>query len=153
MKTINTILLSFLLLGSPLYTLTAQTIDVEAIKSELKEVTQKEQDAFKSGNCEQVVALMAPDITFLANGRKAPSIKMIETFCNAIPRPFKQPISDNLEIHVLSNDVGYTIRSLEYANDETTKMQEYVTKIWKKTDGHWKISHLHSTVKQVSISD
>ena len=77
---------------------------------------------------------------------------MVEKFCNSIPSPFKKPIIDRLDIYPLTIDTGYVVRTLEYPNDDTTKMQEYVTKIWRKTNGVWKISHLHSTVKKVPIS-
>ena len=132
---------------------TAQNLDITKIKSEIQEASLKEQKAFKEGNCDQVLQLMANEITYLANGRKVPSKEIIAKFCNSIPRPFKKADIDTLEIYPISNESGYTIRTLEYPNDEKTKMQEYVTKIWKKSDGEWKIIHLHSTVKEVPISE
>lgn len=133
--------------------LKAQTAALATVKSEIEEAAMKEQNAFKNANCTEVLNFMEPEITFLANGRKAPSKEMIGKFCNAIPRPFKTATVDRLDVYPLSNDVGYVIRTLEYPNDEKTKMQEFVTKVWRKTDGKWKITHFHSTVKEVQIAD
>jgi len=144
----NVIILCLLFLGfASIY---AQ--DLEIIKSEIKEAALLEQNAFKNGDCTQVLEMMEDDITFLANGNKVPSKSIIENFCNSIPRPFKTLTIDQLDIYPLTKDSGYTIKSLEYPNDDNTNMQEFVTKIWRKTNGEWKISHLHSTVKKIPIS-
>ncbi|EDP71938.1 hypothetical protein FBALC1_12592 [Flavobacteriales bacterium ALC-1] len=125
--------------------------DLEIVKSEIKTAEQKEQNAFKNGNCDAVLASMEDTITFLANGRRAPSKDIIGKFCKSIPRPFKKPTTDKLEVYALSDVSGYTIKTLEYSKDENTNIEEFVTKIWKKTNSKWKISHLHSTVKEVPI--
>jgi len=153
MKTFKNKLLTCFLVLSTAITLNAQTIDLESVKSEITEAALKEQDAFKNGDCAQVMDMMEPNVTFLANGNSVLSKKIIEKFCNSLPRPFKKAIVDTLEVYPLTMESGYTIRRLEYENDAETKMQEFVTKIWRKTNGHWKIRHLHSTVKKVSISD
>ncbi|MEO6346610.1 MAG: nuclear transport factor 2 family protein [Aquaticitalea sp.] len=133
--------------------LNAQTSDLDVVKSEIKVAAMKEQNAFKNGDCAQVLDLMESNITFLANGNIVPSQDMIEKFCKSIPRPFKEPLVDTMEIYPLTKDTGYVVRFLEYMKDDKTKMQEYVTKIWRKTDDKWLISHLHSTIKKVAISD
>ncbi|MCK7591243.1 nuclear transport factor 2 family protein [Subsaxibacter sp. CAU 1640] len=130
----------------------SQALDIENIKSEIKVAALMEQEAFKKGDCEQVLSLMAADITFLANGNKVPSKEVVMKFCNAIPRPFKTPTSDTLEIYPLTETSGYTIRKLEYPKDDATNIREFVTKIWVKTDGEWKITHLHSTLKETPSS-
>ncbi|WP_157809515.1 DUF4440 domain-containing protein [Ulvibacter sp. MAR_2010_11] len=126
---------------------------MESIKSELQEATNKEQLAFKNGDCQEVVDSMESDITFIANGNKVPSKAVIQKFCNSIPRPFKKATIDNLDIYPLTNETGYTIRTLEYQKDSQIKILEYVTKIWRKSDGKWKITHFQSTLKEISISD
>ena len=131
--------------------ITGHSQNMETIKTEIQEAAFKEQNAFKSGDCDMVLSLMADDITFLANGKKVPSKSVIENFCNSIPRPFKTPSVNTLDIYPLTSTTGYTIKTLEYPFDETTKIEEFVTKIWKKTEGQWKISHLHSTVKEVPV--
>lgn len=131
----------------------AQDFDMATIKSEIKAAALKEQNAFKKGECDKVLGLMEDSITFLANGNRVPSKQIVGKFCNSIPRPFKEAFVDKLDVYPLTNKSGYVIRTLEFPNDEKTKMQEYVTKIWRKTDGEWKISHLHSTVKKVHIKD
>lgn len=152
MSTFKNISIGLLLILNNLVSLHAQNTNLDTVKLEIEEAAIKEQNAFKSGDCKQVMDLMEPEITFLANGRKAPSKQMVEKFCNSIPRPFKKTIIDRLDISPLTIDTGYVVRTLEYPNDDTTKMKEYVTKIWRKTNGVWKISHLHSTVKKVPIS-
>tara|TARA_R110002073_G_scaffold279026_1_gene442831 strand:+ start:70811 stop:71272 length:462 start_codon:yes stop_codon:yes gene_type:complete len=153
MKSMKTLIVGIILIFNISNTIKAQTLDLENVKSELKEAALKEQNAFKKGDCDQVLSLMENDITFLANGRKVPSKQIVGKFCNSIPRPFKTALIDKLDIYPLTNESGYTIRTLEYPNDEETKMQEYVTKIWRKANGKWKISHLHSTVKKVPITN
>lgn len=123
-----------------------------SIRTEIKTAAFMEQNAFKNGKCSEVIEYMDDNISFLANGKRVASKTIIEKFCNSIPRPFKTPILDKLDIYPLTNDTGYTIRTLEYPYDENTKKQEFVTKIWRKTNGKWKISHLHSTVKKVPLN-
>ncbi|WP_299211608.1 nuclear transport factor 2 family protein [uncultured Aquimarina sp.] len=129
-----------------------QSFDYDTVKLEMTAAIKAEQNAFKAGDCDKVLEAMEENITFLANGRKAPSKMMIGKFCNSIPRPFKTPTIDKLEIYPLTSDTGYVVRTLEFPKNEKTKTLEYVTKIWKKTDGKWRISHLHSTVKDIPIS-
>ncbi|WGK65422.1 nuclear transport factor 2 family protein [Croceiramulus getboli] len=130
----------------------SQSFDKDKVKMEIEQSALLEQDAFKNGRCEEVLNLMSDDITFLANGRKVPSKMVVGKFCNSIPRPFKTATLDQLEIIPLSETSGYVIRTLEYPKDEETNTTEYVTKIWKKMDGEWKITHLHSTVKEVPVA-
>lgn len=126
----------------------SQAYDEETVKAEIQKAALTEQAAFKKGDCDQVLAMMSDDITFLANGRRVPSKQVVGKFCNSLPRPFKKATTNTLDIHPLSATTGYVVRTLEYPKDENTMMLEYVTKIWKKTDGNWKITHLHSTVKE-----
>ncbi|MDP5082568.1 MAG: nuclear transport factor 2 family protein [Winogradskyella sp.] len=127
--------------------------ELELTKLEIKDVALQEQNAFKQGNCGKVLELMTDDITFLANGKKIPSKSIIGKFCNSISRPFEKPTIEKLEIYPLTKETGYTIKTLQYISDDKTQMQEHVTKIWKKTNGNWKIHHLHSTIKQVPSSE
>ena len=148
MKTIRFLALSLFLTFAFSRLGKAQEINLEQVKSEIEAASAKEQQAFKEGNCDQVLDLMDDKVTFLANGRRVPSKEIIAKFCSSIPRPFKNPTVDTMEIYPLSDDSGYTVRTLEYPKDEKTKTLEYVTKIWRKTEGKWKISLLHSTVKE-----
>ncbi|MAM28450.1 MAG: hypothetical protein CMC13_05445 [Flavobacteriaceae bacterium] len=143
-----TILLLLTIVGSAF----AQKSADLSIKTEIELAVAKEQNAFKNGDCDTVLSMMDDDITFLANGNKVPSKQVIGTFCNSMPRPFKTPLSDNIEVFPLTNTSAYTIRTLEFSKDDTTNIQELVTKIWKKTDGIWKITHLHSTAKKMNAN-
>ncbi len=72
---------------------------------------------------------------------------MIAQFCKNISRPFKNKSNNiELEINPLSENSGYTVRTFR-SQEETSKIIEVVTKIWKKVDGSWKIVHFQSTVK------
>ena len=130
----------------------AQDLDIDSIKNEISQAVEAEQNAFKEGDCDKVLELMDDKITFLANGRIAPSKSVVSKFCLSVPRPFKNPTFDKVEIYPISETVGYVIRNLEYHKDESTKISELVTKIWKKSDGEWRITHLHSTVKEVPLN-
>ncbi|WP_460218457.1 amidohydrolase family protein [Psychroserpens sp. MEBiC05023] len=145
---LNIIIACLLLLG--ITSIYAQNLD--ATKTEIKAAEEKEQNAFKNGDCSEVMKSMEDNVTFLANGRRATSKSIIEKFCKSIPRPFKTPTKSQLDVYVLTPKSGYTIKTLEFPLDETTKVKEFVTKIWKKTEGQWKISHLHSTVKKTAIN-
>ena len=147
MKTLKRLLI--FIFGISMCQITYAQLDVEQLKRELKEVTAKEQQAFKKGDCTKVLDMMEDSITFLANGNRVPSKEVIGKFCNSLPRPFQKPMSDALEFYVLDSTSGYSLRNLVYLNKKGIKIQEYVTKIWRKTDGQWKISHLHSTVKEL----
>ncbi|WP_410484688.1 nuclear transport factor 2 family protein [Spongiivirga sp. MCCC 1A20706] len=127
----------------------AQQFDVASIKKEVQKASELESKFFVNGDCEKVVDLMADDITFHANGKKVPSKEMILTFCKKVRRPFKKPISINIDYHVLSENTAYTIRTMDLGKNQIISQKETVTKIWKKYDDGWKITHLHSTVKKV----
>lgn len=153
MNALKIIIIGLFLIFNSLINLKAQDLELQTVKFDLQSAALKEQSAFKEGNCNEVLNMMEDDITFLANGRKIPSKSIVEKFCNSVTRPFKKPIIDKLDVFPLTTDSGYTVRTLEYHKDEKTKILEYVTKIWKKTDGEWKISHLHSTVKEIDTSE
>lgn len=123
--------------------------DFESVKKAIQAHTDKEQKAFIEGDCETVLDLMTDDIGFYANGRKAPSKKMIGMFCEKIPRPFGTLNNDHMEIIPLTNESGYTLRTMDYYKNDRTKVEETVTKVWIKTTDGWKIKHLHSTVKEI----
>lgn len=138
----------FLLLGYSTI-IQAQDNALEWVKKEVKEITIKEQDAFKNGDCDIVMSLMDENITFHANGRSSPPKSVIERFCQNIPRPFGELNKESLTVHPLNKDAAYVIRTLEYDKNEEVKVMETVTKIWNRIDGKWKMVHLHSTVKEV----
>ncbi len=128
-------------------TVKAQHTDLSQVKTAITNAALKEQQAFKEGDCDTVLSLMEEEITFLANGRRVPSKEVVGKFCNSLKRPFKPAEVDELVIYPLTENSGYSIRSFEYTVDEK-KTMEFVTKIWRRTEGIWKITHLHSTVKQ-----
>ena len=141
---------TFLILTFSLWiNLQAQENAFESVRAELQHMTEMEQQAFITGDCEKVISLMDDNITFFANGRKAPSKMMIQNFCENIPRPFEKPSSNNSEYYALTENSGYVIRIIEFSNDEVVYKKEIVTKIWKKDESGWKIKHLHSTVKVI----
>ncbi len=129
--------------------LQGQDNSLEMVKQEVKEVTLKEQEAFKNGDCDTVMSLMADNITFHANGRPAVPKSVVERFCYNIPRPFQKASKQNLSVYPLNKDVAYVVRTLEYDKNEEVKISETVTKIWNRIDGKWMMVHLQSTIIEV----
>ena len=127
----------------------AQQENLENIKSEIMEITQMEIEAFKSGECEKFIDLFDDNITFYADGRKAPSKEMILGFCKRVPRPFEKPSSIEMEYFPISKNSAYVVRTMEFTKDEKVYKKEVVTKIWVKGPSGWQITHLHSTIKKL----
>ena len=70
--------------------------------------------------------------------------------CQKMPRPFGKPALSDTKIYVLTKDSGYVVRMMELAKDDgIIYRKEVITKIWKRTKDGWKMTHLHSTVKDV----
>lgn len=128
----------------------AQEQSLESVRAEIQQINDKEQEAFINGNCEELMTLMDDDITFIINGKKAPSKGFIMNMCKKMPRPFGKPALSDTKIYALTKDSGYVIRMMELAKDDgIIYRKEVITKIWKKTKDGWKMTHLHSTVKDV----
>lgn len=109
----------------------AQEDNLESVKTEIQQMNEKEQDAF-------------------INGRKAPNKGFIMNMCQKMPRPFSTPALSDTKIYVLTKDSGYVVRMMELAKDDgIIYRKEVITKIWKRTKNGWKMTHLHSTVKDV----
>ena len=127
----------------------AQTqTSLEKVKSELEEVSAKEINAFKTGDCDALDSFIDDKATLYMNGRKVPGKKMLISFCERIPRPFEKPSLIKMEYLPLSTHSGYVIRTMEFSKDEQVYKKEIVTKIWLKGNSGWKIVHLHSTIKE-----
>ena len=144
----NIVLSSILLLGT-IPTLNAQKENLESVKAKIMELSEMEIDAFKKGDCETMANLLDDNISFYANGRKAPNKEMILGFCNRIPRPFEKPSYLTSEYIPISNNSAYVIRIMEFSKDGKVYKKEIVTKIWVKGIDGWKIVHLHSTIKEL----
>lgn len=108
-------------------------------------MNEKEQAAFKTGDCEELLSLMDDAITFFLNGRKVPSKDIFLNFCQKIPRPFAEPTTSDTKIHPLTENSGYVVKTMEFQVEGKVDKKEVVTKIWKKDEGGWKMVHLHST--------
>lgn len=126
-----------------------QQNNLENIKSEIMVMTKMEIAAFKSGECEKFIDLFDDNITFYADGRKAPSKEMILGFCKRVSRPFEKPSTVEMEYFPISENSAYVVRTMEFTNDEKVYKKEVVTKIWVKAPSGWKIKHLHSTIKKL----
>ncbi len=127
----------------------AQEENLESVRAEIQQMNEKEQYAFINGNCEELMSLMDKNITFIINGRKAPSKGFFMNMCQKMPRPFDKPALSDTKIYVLTKDSGYVVKMIELAKDGTIYRKEVITKIWKKTKDGWKMTYLHSTVKDV----
>lgn len=152
MNKILLVLCSLFFLSSSLISAQELTLkEISSIQAEIKELDAMEQEAFKQGDCEKTISYFDKNITFYANGRIAPSLEFILNFCKQIPRPFNQTgmISDS--IYVLSENVVYTLRQIEFEPEEGADSfkRELVTKIWHKTSQGWRIKHFHSSVNSL----
>lgn len=124
----------------------AQEENLADVKAKIIEMSEIEIDAFKNGDCETLIYLLADDITFYANGRKAPSKEMILGFCKRVPRPFEKPSSIETQYFPISMNSAYVTRIMEFSKNGNVYKKEIVTKIWVKRENEWKIVHLHSTI-------
>ncbi len=115
---------------------------LEETQRELEELNLREQQAFVDGHCDEVLDLLADDITFFMNGRKVPKAG-VGMFCQRIPRPFEKVGEEVTRIHAMAPGVGYVVKTMTFPG--TTRV-EVVTKIWEKEAAGWKMRHFHSTV-------
>ena len=115
---------------------------------ELLAIVQEEQKAFEEGDCQKVESMMVEEITFYANGRKM-SREQIGRFCRSIKRPFgagRAPIEDTITPYLVNENLGFTVRDFRWHDESELVVHEVVTKIWKKSEGRWKMIHFQSTV-------
>lgn len=146
------VLCLFFFLSSSLISAQELTLnEVSHIRAEIKKLDAMEQEAFKQGDCEKTISYFDKSITFYANGRIAPSLEFILNFCKQIPRPFEQTGIIRDSIHVLSKNVAYTTRQIEFEPEEGADSfkRELITKIWYKTPRGWKLKHFHSSVNSL----
>lgn len=139
--------LTVLWIGSSLQ---AQEENLDLVETEIRQITEIEIEAFKTGDCEKATSFMDNNITFYGNGRKVPSKKIIKKFCFGLNRPFEKPSSIETNYYPLSKNSAYVIRTMEFHKDEELYKKEIVTKVWRKGKDGWKIIHLHSTIKLVA---
>lgn len=126
----------------------AQEENLDDVKSKIIELSEIEINAFKNGDCETLIDLFSDDLTFFTDGRKAPGKEMILSFCKRVPRPFEKPTLIETEYIPISKNAAYVIRVMEFSKDGEIYKKEIVTKIWIKGINGWKITHLHSTIKE-----
>ena len=147
----KTLIVIVSLLFIPHY-LFAQNSDQSDLEAEIEQITNDEQNAFVSGDCEALMEIFAEDVTFFANGMKINDRSRIRGFCESMPRPFPgKPKSENLEIHILTPTSAYTVKTMELIGKNEVHNKETITKIWVKLDGKWRMQHLHSTVTPLKV--
>ena len=144
-KVNSRVVISILLIGS-LFNLNAQENSLDDIKSEITEVSEKEINSFKIGDCQTLSSFIDDNATFYLNGKKVPGKKMLIGFCNSIERPFEQASRVEMKFLPISKNSGYVLRTMEFSKNEHVYKKEMVTKIWIKGLDGWKIVHLHSTI-------
>ncbi|MBW2938063.1 hypothetical protein KXJ69_08090 [Aureisphaera sp. CAU 1614] len=129
--------------------LSAQENNLKDVESEIIEVSEKEINAFKNGDCETLDGFIDENATLYLNGRKAPNKNILIGFCNQIERPFEKPSFVGMEYLPISDSSAYVIRTMEFSKNEKVYKKEIVTKIWFKGSSGWKIVHLHSTITKL----
>jgi len=148
-KNIHKFALLAILVFSTFLNINAQEKNIEDLKSEIIEVSEKEINAFKSGDCQALDGFIDEKATFYMNGRKAPNKQMILGFCRQVQRPFEKPSLTEMEYMPISDNTAYVVRTMEFSKDEKIYKKEIVTKIWVKGTDGWKIMHLHSTISKL----
>jgi ketosteroid isomerase-like protein len=126
----------------------------EKIKAQIVELNRQEREAFTNGDCDKVISFFDKNVSFYANGRKAPSLEFIHNFCNRIKRPFEKGAEINDQVTVLSETVANNVKFIELplkTPDDKTRNVEVVTRIWNKTSEGWKIVHFHSSVTTLPV--
>ena len=98
--------------------------------------------SFVAGNCEELLDLLADDISFYANGREMTK-DAVGVFCRRIPRPFPGAGEERTRVQVVGPDAGYVVKTMTFPG---TSRAEVVTKIWRKSADGWKMEHFQSTV-------
>jgi hypothetical protein len=144
----NIVSIAILSIGS-IFSLNAQEDNLKDVKSEIIELSEKEINAFKSGDCQTLDGFIDANATLYLNGRKAPSKKMLVDFCQKVERPFEKPSFIGMEYLPLSDNSAYVVRTMEFSKNEKVYKKEIVTKIWVKGSTGWKITHLHSTITKL----
>ena len=122
--------------------------DLEATHRELTEMNRLEQEAFAAGRCEELLDLLAEDISFYANGRPMTK-EAVGAFCERIPRPLPGSGEQETRVRAVSPDAGYVIKTMTFPG---TSRVEVVTKIWSRGVDGWKLEHFHSTVTDLQAS-
>ena len=139
MKSSISLLSCVCLIGAPAF---GAPPEFEVAHQELVEMNRLEQAAFVEGECEELLGLLADDISFYANGRKMTK-DAVGVFCERIPRPFPAPGEEQSRVQALSPEAGYVVKTLTFPG---TSRVEVVTKIWRKGSNGWKMRHFQSTV-------
>ncbi len=123
------------------------TLAIASVEEVLMAAAEAETKAFKDGDCDTLMAHMGEDLTFYANGRRM-NREMVRNFCENIPRPFGQtPTEDETSAFAISDTAGYTVRDFTWVDKKGRTVHEIVTKIWRKQDEQWVMTHFQSTVK------
>ena len=116
--------------------------EFETAYGEITEMNRLEQEAFVAGNCEELLDLLADDISFYANGREMTK-EAVGIFCRRISRPFPGTGEERTRVQAVSPDAGYVVKTMTFPG---TSRIEVVTKIWRKGADGWKMEHFQSTV-------
>lgn len=137
------LLICVCLVGAPAF---ATQPDFGTARLELTEMNRLEQEAFVEGNCEDLLDMLADDISFYANGREMTK-EAAGTFCRRIPRPFPGTGEVRVRIQPVSRDAGYVVKTMTFPG---TSRIEVVTKFWRKGAEGWKMEHFQSTVTEAA---
>lgn len=119
----------------------------ESDKIAFEETAQNYQKIYMDGgkNCEQILAAMNEDVEMWESG-KIWTLSDLKKFCSHLPN--KKVIETYSNQKLLSKEIGYDYVSQLYISQTGDTLRETSSKIWKNTDGTWKISQMDNIIKK-----
>lgn len=122
----------------------------------IREALLAEQETFRDKGCTAALAFFADwQPLFVLNGRTLPSRAALNAHCERMPAgPGPQPRRlEHHQVHVLAPVAGFSVShyrlpSAGYEGRESRA--QVVTKLWVKSDGGWRIVHLHESIEPPS---
>lgn len=127
--------------------------EAKVIQWDIELLEEKRDQAFRNGECEEVIGHFDENVVFYARGRRLPSISAILELCRRAPRPFPIPKSRTRQIHALSEDTAYVVRVMDFEptfGREGNLIREVETTLWLRSGRGWKIVHFHLSVTPIS---
>ena len=108
--------------------------------------------AFSSGDCDRVVEFYADrSPLFVVSGRTMPDRAALAAACPRLvagrPPGATREIASEV-IHVLGPDAAYSVTEfrLPVRGEPGVTRPQFVTKLWSRAGGTWKIVHVHESV-------
>ena len=132
----------------------AQSADTTRASEELANAARSFQRLYMGGadeDCDGILAAIDDDVVFQENG-KVWTREELAQFCPHLP--FKDVIDSTSSHEILTDELAYDFVSELYwgANRKDT-FRETISRVWRRSDGAWKIVHMDVARSQVLDED